>query len=46
MLNNVLLSQTFEETDECNITHTGTAAIKVGFSTLVSPLLPFFILVD
>lgn len=25
---------------------TGTAAMRVGFSTLVSPLLPFFILVD
>lgn len=25
---------------------TGTAAIRVGFSTLVSPLLPFLILVD
>lgn len=46
MLNKVILNHKYEITDLHNITLTGTAAISVGFRTLVSPLLPFFILVD
>lgn len=45
-----MLKKVYFEPRMCRYRHintlTGTAAIRVGFSTLVSPLLPFFILVD